>query len=247
MAYGCKVCGSAHKTEIESALLKIELATEKPKALQYVADSYGVSSNELKIHAVMHMSMPIDLGNRARASDEPNQADGVGPSSRNLDVDVDLPELLINPSLTHQMKLRESDMLLLSAQEYLMTLQNVGRRINRIANHNDSEIDNDFLFAKYITKPLVDLYVGTGRELRETLRAIADVNQIVNGPKENDGSGLTALANAIKFSAEALTGSADRDEPTPTAAEPSELLEPTNAAEKNFAADASSGASPVAT
>lgn len=99
-------------------------------------------------------------------------------------------------SIAKKLKLRESDMLTEVALEYLVTLKGVGRRINKYVNEQDESIRLE----KLMSKPMVDLYLGLGAEVRQTVRAIADIDNILNGPKEDNTSGLAALAAAINGS-----------------------------------------------
>ena len=82
------------------------------------------------------------------------------------------------------------------ALEYLVTLKNVGRRINKYACEGEDSVR----FEKLLTKPVSDLYLGLGSEIRQTMKAIADIDQLLNGPKTDNTSGLAALAAAITAS-----------------------------------------------
>lgn len=97
-------------------------------------------------------------------------------------------------SIVGKMKLKEASMLEEVAFEYMVTLKNIGRRINRYAS------DEDVAFEKLLTKPVADLYVNLGSEIRQTVEAITKIDQILNGPKEDNTSGLAALAAAINGS-----------------------------------------------
>jgi hypothetical protein len=97
-------------------------------------------------------------------------------------------------SLTRQMKVREADMLLNVANEYMVTLKNVGRRINSLANNTT---EDNLVFEKIMTKAVVDLYIGVGGEIRATIKTMADINQLLNGPDQSNTGGLRALAEAI--------------------------------------------------
>lgn len=99
-------------------------------------------------------------------------------------------------SIARKLKMRESDMLTEVALEYLVTLKGVGRRINHYVNEDNESIKLE----KLMTKPMVDMYLGLGSEIRKTVEAIADIDQILNGPKEDNTSGLAALAAAINGS-----------------------------------------------
>lgn len=221
---GCKVCASQLRGEIESALLKLDsISSDKGRAIRYLSEQYMIQENDLKVHALMHM--PVSLDSFAGRNSSPaTYAEGAsgdeagagagadkftGLEAYKLPVDA-VDVIVVNgygtPSITKQLKLREADMLMAVAQEYMMTLQSIGVRIKRMAREtSDESRDDDYIFARTITKPVVDLYVGAGRELRETIRAIAEINQNINGPKDNDVSGLKALAEAIKTSTETMS------------------------------------------
>lgn len=122
--------------------------------------------------------------------------------------DVPLPDLKIHvmsckpidkpdskDSLAKKLKLQETDTLEDVINEYYETLTLIGSRIRRMALESE---DNSF--ARVITKPVVDLYLGAGSEIRRTAEALSDISAEVNGPKSDSVSGLDALANAIRRS-----------------------------------------------
>lgn len=103
-------------------------------------------------------------------------------------------------SLTRKIKLREADMLSEVSQEYLATLKTMGRRINKLASVSSMDVEDEekqLKIAKLLTKPMVDLYVGLGGEIRQTVKTMAELDRMLNGPQDNLGSGLSALAAAI--------------------------------------------------
>lgn len=97
-------------------------------------------------------------------------------------------------SIVRQIKMREADMLAAMAADQLATVKAVGKRIRRFADTVDEE---DVRFEKTLTKPMVDLYNGAGDGLRRTVQTLADVNQLLNGPKDEGLSGLAALAQVL--------------------------------------------------
>lgn len=97
-------------------------------------------------------------------------------------------------SIVRQIKMREADMLLATAMEQMSTMQAVGKRIRGRLETPD---DEDIKFEKLLTKPVVELYTGTSAEVRRTIQSIADINQLLNGPKDDGTCGLAALAAAI--------------------------------------------------
>ena len=94
-------------------------------------------------------------------------------------------------------------MLAAVGQEYLVTLKTMGRRINKLAQVSSIDIEDEekqLKLAKLLTKPMVDLYVGLGGEIRQTVKTMAELDRMLNGPEDNLSSGLGALAAAIRGS-----------------------------------------------
>lgn len=100
-------------------------------------------------------------------------------------------------SIVRQIKMREADMLAFVALDQLETVKTVGKRIRRFADTDDPE---DVRFEKSLTKSVVDLYVGAGDGVRRNVQTIADINQLLNGPKDDSLSGLAALAKVLQES-----------------------------------------------
>ena len=87
--------------------------------------------------------------------------------------------------------------------EYLVTLKAMGRRIGKLLKTSDNDIDDEnkqFMVSKMLTKPMVELYLGVGSEIRQTIRAAAEIERMLNGPQDPAGAGLAALAAAIRGS-----------------------------------------------
>ncbi len=106
-------------------------------------------------------------------------------------------------SIVRRSKLREMELLGVAAREYLGTLEQVGARIRGYTADVDSSA-----FEKKLGKPTVDLYLGCGDNLQKTMRALAEVDNLLNGPKDDGLAGLSALANAIRQSRE-MAGESD--------------------------------------
>lgn len=100
-------------------------------------------------------------------------------------------------SIVRQIKMREADMLGAAAMEYMSTMQIVGKRIRNSAKECAAD---DVRFERCLTKPVTDLYIGCGDGLKSTVKALADINQLLNGPKDEGSSGLAALAAALQLS-----------------------------------------------
>lgn len=98
-------------------------------------------------------------------------------------------------SIVRQIKLRETDMLAECARDYAETLSVVGKRIRSRAQVDPKA--EDIVFERAVNKSVVELYIGCGDNVRKTIKDITDINQTLNGPKDDGLSGLGALAAAI--------------------------------------------------
>lgn len=103
-------------------------------------------------------------------------------------------------SIVRRMKTREADLLGEAAREYADTLKQVGERIRGYIVQDD----DGATFEKKLSKASVDLYIGCGANLQKTVQAIADIDNLLNGPKDDGLQGLAALANAIHSSCQTV-------------------------------------------
>ena len=86
-------------------------------------------------------------------------------------------------------------MLTTVANDYLTTMLTIGARINGYVKSDELGFD------KLISRQIVELYLGTGAEIRQTVKALADLNTQINGENNSAKSGLHALTNALNVSA----------------------------------------------
>lgn len=184
----CTICNHPDRAEIENAILSM---TDGSKiSIEAIAEQYDVSLADLKMHALFHTPLvgAADIEELRDAGDT-EQTEVVRAVPRD--------------SLTRRMKLREADLLATVGNEYLVTMKTMGRRINKLAQVSEIDIeDNDrqLKLAKLLTKPMVDLYVGLGGEIRQTVKTMAELDRLLNGPEDSATSGLVALAKAIQGS-----------------------------------------------
>lgn len=135
--------------------------------LQKLADTYDIDIEAFESHAMFHAALDLS------------------PTGEET-------------SIVRQLKLRETDMLAQCAKDYADTMTLVGSRIRAKArNEADKDGLDDIRFERSMTKGLVELYLGCGDNVRKTIKDISEINQILNGPKEDGLSGLGALAAAI--------------------------------------------------
>lgn len=198
----CRVCQHNQRAEIENALLELT-DREKGVTVEGIAEEYNISVNELKLHALYHTPLvrPEDI--ETIEATQPNEADKFASGV----LVEDIPQLTApqptRDSLIRRAKLREMDMLESVSREYLVTLKAMGRRINKLARvSNIPEEDQELTVqaAKMLTKPMVDLYINLGSEIRQTVKTMTEVDRMLNGPEDTATSGLRALADAIRGS-----------------------------------------------
>ena len=182
----CSICNRSDRGEIENAILNI--SAESGLTVESIAEQYKLNIDELRNHALFHTPLvaPCDI---------------VTPTT-DLQLNPDA-EAKVPTSLARKMKLREADILTTVNNEYLVTLKAMGRRINRLANVSSIDAEDEAKkveLAKLLTKPMVDLYIGLGGEIRQNVKAMAEVDRMLNGPQDSGSNGLMALAEAIKGS-----------------------------------------------
>ena len=205
MPSSCMICNHADRAEIENAILTMtaDAPPNEKNSIEAIAEQYKVSLDELKMHALFHTPLVGD------GDIEELQAEGGICNMPILEAGCDVPPVEYTPkteprdSLTRKMKLREADMLAAVGQEYLVTLKTMGRRINKLAQVSSIDIEDEekqLKLAKLLTKPMVDLYVGLGGEIRQTVKTMAELDRMLNGPEDPFSSGLGALAAAIRGS-----------------------------------------------
>ena len=201
MPSSCKICNHPDRAEIENAILTMtaDAPPNEKNSIEQIAEQYKVDLDELKMHALFHTPLVGD-GDVEELRD-------AGPAYNTPMPDVPTVECTSKPeprdSLTRRMKLREADMLAAVGQEYLVTLKTMGRRINKLAQVSSIDIEDEekqLKLAKLLTKPMVDLYVGLGGEIRQTVKTMAELDRLLNGPENSAATGLAALAQAIRRS-----------------------------------------------
>ena len=201
MPSSCRICNHPDRAEIENAILTMtaDAPPNEKNSIEQIAEQYKVDLDELKMHALFHTPLVGD-------GDVEALRDAGGVCNTPI-LDVPAVECASKPeprdSLTRRMKLREADMLAAVGQEYLVTLKTMGRRINKLAQVSSIDIEDEekqLKLAKLLTKPMVDLYVGLGGEIRQTVKTMAELDRLLNGPEDSAATGLAALAQAIRRS-----------------------------------------------
>ena len=178
----CTICNRPDRAEIENALMQMSVGAAKYN-IDEIAEKFGLDVTELKTHALFH----APLVNESDIADDAN--DNAGDTDK-------------HGSLVRNMKLKEADMLAAVGSEYMVTLKAMGRRINSLLTSCEEEevSTKQVTVAKLLTKPMVELYLGLGSEIRQTVKVAAEVDRMLNGPKDGVTSGLAALADAIRGS-----------------------------------------------
>ena len=183
----CKICQHSMRMDIESSIIR--MTEDHEQTIDEIAKKFECDVDELKTHALFHTPL-------VRACD-------LEPHNDQATVQLQPTNPNCHDSLTRQMKLREVDMLSEVANNYLLTLKTMGRRINKLAqvvSIDCEDEEKEVKLAKLLTKPMVELYLGTGGEIRQTVKTMAEINHILNGESDPTASGLAALASAIRDS-----------------------------------------------
>lgn len=199
MPDSCRICQHPDRAEIENAILSMtaDAPPNGANSIELIAEQYQVPLDELKMHALFHTPL-VGTGD----VEELREAATLTMTSGDTE-QTEVVRSAPRDSLTRRMKLREADMLAAVGNEYLVTLKTMGRRINKLAQVSSIDIEDEekqLKLAKLLTKPMVDLYVGLGGEIRQTVKTMAELDRILNGPEDSTASGLVALAKAIQGS-----------------------------------------------
>ena len=183
----CDICTSLHRMDIESAIIR--MTEDHEQTIEEIAKNFELDVDVLKTHALFHTPL-------VRACD-------LEPHNEQATVQVKPVNPNCHDSLTRQMKLREADLLSEVANNYMITLKTMGRRINRMAQVVSLDFEDEekeVKLAKLLTKPMVELYLGTGGEIRQTVKTMAEIDRMLNGEADPTANGLAALASAIRAS-----------------------------------------------
>ena len=204
MPNSCRICNHPDRAEIENAILTMtaDAPPNDENSIEAIAAQYNVPLNELKMHALFHTPLVGD-GDIETLKDAGAETLTATVGSEQFEIESEAAKAVPRDSLTRRMKLREADMLAAVGNEYLVTLKTMGRRINKLAQVSSIDIEDEekqLKLAKLLTKPMVDLYVGLGGEIRQTVKTMAELDRLLNGPEDNATTGLMALAKAIQGS-----------------------------------------------
>lgn len=195
----CPVCTHPERAEIERAILSI--APSNPQlTLNAIADAFGVTVNDLQVHALMHTPLSLDFSSEAEVglADGFRQKAGVASHQSEGGSSSVSDNTSGKQRLADKLNMRESDLLLATANEYFTTLSTLGNRIKRYAG--DSSEGSDTRLVNFCTNAMVNLYLGTGAELRKAIDAIKELNTSINGSHDSANAGLAALASALSAS-----------------------------------------------
>lgn len=95
-------------------------------------------------------------------------------------------------SMADKIKMNEADTLRETIKNYLVTLTNTGTKLNDILEDGD-----DAQTLRMIQKPIVDLYLGCGAEIRGTVEALIKLNAAVNGNESTATNSLRLLVETL--------------------------------------------------
>ena len=107
-----------------------------------------------------------------------------------------VPESSSNESIASRLALKEADTLAATCAEYMATLKRVGETIDSQISSVES---GDLAIGQALTKSVVDLYLGTGNQIRETVKLLIEAERDLNDSEESSGnvSSIRRLTEAI--------------------------------------------------
>ena len=212
----CPICRHPERAEIERMVLSMS-ASNPSLTLDAIADAFGISVRELRVHTLMHTPLALDFSAEAETAliDDFKLRAGQplteSTSTQGADSVSHTPSGQLTPRqrLTDRIDMREGDMLLAAANEMLTTLTTLGRRIKSYAG--DGSEGSDQRLAAFCSNAMVNLYVGASSELRKSIQAINELNTSLNGAADSGSEGLKALAAALAGSYTPPAESEDTD------------------------------------
>ena len=196
----CPICRHPERAEIERMVLSMS-ASNPSLTLDAIADAFGISVRELRVHTLMHTPLALDFSAEAETAliDDfklrAGQPLAESTSTQGADSVSHTGQLTPRQRLTDRIDMREGDMLLAAANEMLTTLTTLGRRIKSYAG--DGSEGSDQRLAAFCSNAMVNLYVGASSELRKSIQAINELNTSLNGAADSGSDGLKALAAAL--------------------------------------------------
>ena len=213
----CPICRHPERAEIERMVLSMS-ASNPSLTLDAIADAFGISVRELRVHTLMHTPLALDFSAEAETAliddfklragqplAESTSTQGADSVSHN----AHSGQLTPRQRLADRIDMREGDMLLAAANEMLTTLTTLGRRIKSYAG--DGSEGSDQRLAAFCSNAMVNLYVGASSELRKSIQAINELNTSLNGAADSGSEGLKALAAALAGSYTPPAESEDSD------------------------------------
>lgn len=210
----CPICRHPERAEIERMVLSMS-ASNPSLTLDAIADAFGISVRELRVHTLMHTPLALDFSAEAETAliDDfklrAGQPLAESTSTQGADSVSHTGQLTPRQRLTDRIDMREGDMLLAAANEMLTTLTTLGRRIKSYAG--DGSEGSDQRLAAFCSNAMVNLYVGASSELRKSIQAINELNTSLNGAADSGSEGLKALAAALAGSYTPPAESEDSD------------------------------------
>ena len=210
----CPICRHPERAEIERMVLSMS-ASNPSLTLDAIADAFGISVRELRVHTLMHTPLALDFSAEAETAliDDfklrAGQPLAESTSTQGADSVSHTGQFTPRQRLTDRIDMREGDMLLAAANEMLTTLTTLGRRIKSYAG--DGSEGSDQRLAAFCSNAMVNLYVGASSELRKSIQAINELNTSLNGAADSGSEGLKALAAALAGSYTPPAESEDTD------------------------------------
>lgn len=101
-------------------------------------------------------------------------------------------------TIAGEIKKGEANILAAVAEEYYVTLRKAGKEIRaRLVPSVDQELGTLAMGSK-LSKELVELYLGTGTNIRQTIGAIVEMNQTLSSEGDPALNALKSLVDAVR-------------------------------------------------
>ena len=167
----CMICSHPQRREIEDYLMTFDTPGFS-MSLKEIAAKFGVGLQDLQVHSLMHAaSMRVE--------------------------DAPLPEGIT--SISADLKKSEASLLYTVAQDYLHTLTVAGAELRqRLKPSSRKDPENDTISLRPLPKEMVELYIGAGNNLRQTIGTIVDMNQKISEESDPALKALKGLIQAVK-------------------------------------------------
>lgn len=174
----CVICNHPERDNIDSAFL-----INTP--IEVIAEHYNLPIEDLSKHQAKCANFTMSM----------DEFDAMVKKEVSLSSSPSEAHNLTHPeSLQRQINLREADYLTAVLQEYMITLKSTGREIQRsIKMAHDMQMP----LKHALGQSIVDLYLGTGGEVRQTIKTLSDIGKQIRDAELGDSLGVAGVPQVV--------------------------------------------------